>query len=116
DMGGFIKGSMVMSVREIGADGIWVDQNLDLGFAGKQNASMLIDPNTGETKKFIVDGKEQEIPKSNVEIISVTEERITVPAGTFDSLHAVIKDKDSGQQTDAWLNPEQIPLTGMLKM
>ena len=47
---GFIKGSMVMSVREIVADGVWLDQNIDLGFAGKQVVQTLLDPNTGEIK------------------------------------------------------------------
>lgn len=114
-IGGFIKGSMVMKVREVGADGIWMDQDMDLGFAGKQQASMLIDPNTGEIKKMIVGGKEQEVPKQNVEVISVTEDKITVPAGTFECIHAVIKDKDNNQETNAWINPELIPLSGMLK-
>ena len=114
-IGGFIKGSMVMKVREVGADGIWMDQDMDLGFAGKQQAQMLIDPNTGEIKKMIVGGKEQEVPKQNVEVISVTEDKITVPAGTFECIHAVIKDKDNNQETNAWINPEQIPLSGMLK-
>ncbi|RYZ80682.1 MAG: hypothetical protein EOP06_24890 [Proteobacteria bacterium] len=112
---GFIKGSMSMKVREIAADGIWLDQNMDLGFAGKQQASMLIDPNTGEIKKMLVNGKEQEVPKQNVEIISVTEDKITVPAGTFDCIHAVIKDKDKNEETNAWINPEKVPLSGMLK-
>lgn len=116
NIGGFLPGKMVMLCREIVADGIWLDQNVDLGFAGKQVASILIDPNTGETKKFLVNGKEQAIPKNNMEVVSVTEEKVTVPAGTFDSLHAVIKNKDDGSVSNAWLNPELIPLSGALKM
>ena len=104
-----------MKCREVGADGIWMDQDMDLGFAGKQQASMLIDPNTGEIKKMLVGGKEQQVPKQNVEVISVTEDHITVPAGTFDCVHAVIKDKDNNQETNAWINPEKVPLSGMLK-
>jgi hypothetical protein len=115
DIGGFIKGSMVMKCREVAADGIWLDQDMDLGFAGKQQASMLIDPNTGEIKKMLVNGKEQEVPKQNVEVISVTEDKITVPAGTFECVHAVIKDKDKNEESNAWINPELIPLSGMLK-
>ena len=114
-IGGFIKGSMVMKVREVGADGIWMDQDMDLGFAGKQQAQMLIDPNTGEIKKMIVGGKEQEVPKQNVEVVEVKEANITVPAGTFDCIHARLLDKDSNQETNAWINPQLIPLSGMLK-
>ncbi len=114
---GFIQGSMVQLVREISSEGIWVDQNMDLGFAGKQNASQLIDPATGEIKKFIVNGKEQEIPKQGEqEIIEVKEEKITVPAGSFDCIYAKIKDKESGDITQAWINPEKVSVGGMLKV
>jgi hypothetical protein len=106
---------MVMKVREVGADGIWMDQNMDLGFAGKQNASMLLDPNTGEIKKMLVNGKEQAVPKQNVEVVEVTEDHITVPAGSFDCVHARILDKDTKKESNAWINPQLIPLSGMLK-
>jgi hypothetical protein len=115
NIGGFIKGGMVMKVREVGADGIWMDQNMDLGFAGKQNASMLLDPNTGEIKKMLVNGKEQAVPKQNVEVVEVTEDHITVPAGSFDCVHARILDKDTKKESNAWINPQLIPLSGMLK-
>ncbi len=112
---GFIKGSMSMKMREIVADGYWLDQDMDLGFAGKQQAQMLLDPNTGEIKKMIVNGKEQQVPKQNIEIVEVVEDHITVPAGSFDCIHARIKDKDNNQETNAWINPQLIPLSGMLK-
>lgn len=112
---GFIKGSMVMSVRSVGADGIWMDQKMDLGFAGKQEIQTLLDPNTGEVKKMIVNGKEQTPPTQNVEVIEVKEDRVTVPAGTFDAVHARLKDLDQNQEINVWINPQQIPLSGMLK-
>lgn len=114
---GFIKGSMVQTVRDITGEGMWVDQNMDLGFAGKQTASQLIDPATGEIKKFIVNGKEQEVPKQGEqEVIEVKEEKITVPAGSFDCIFAKIKDKESGDITQAWINPEKVSIGGMLKV
>ena len=114
---GFIQGSMVQTVREIGADGIWVDQNMDMGFAGKQTASQLIDPATGEIKKMIVNGKEQEVPKQGEqEVVKVEEASITVPAGTFECIHAQIKDKASGDITEAWINPDKVSIGGMLKV
>lgn len=112
---GFIKGSMVMSVRSVAADGIWMDQNMDLGFAGKQKVETLIDPNTGEVKKMLVNGKEQSVPKQEIEIIDVKEDRITVPAGTFDCIHARLKEKGKNDEINAWINPQEIPLSGMLK-
>lgn len=112
---GFIKGSMVMSVRSTGADGIWMDQKMDLGFAGKQEVQVLLDPNTGEVKKMIVNGKEETPPVQNVEVVEVKEDRITVPAGTFDAVHARLKDLDKNEETNVWVNPGAIPLSGMLK-
>lgn len=112
---GFIKGSMVMTMRQIAADGYWLDQDMDMGFAGKQKAQMLLDPNTGEIKRMVVNGQDQQIPKQNVEIVEVVEDHITVPAGSFDCIHARIKDKDTNQETNAWINPQLIPLSGMLK-
>lgn len=112
---GFIKGSMISSVRSIGADGIWMDQNVDLGFAGKQKMETLIDPNTGAVKKMLVNGKEQAPPKQDIEVIEMKEDRITVPAGTFDCIHARLKDKESNKEINAWINPQVIPMSGMIK-
>lgn len=112
---GFLKGSMVMTMRQIAPEGFWLDQDMDMGFAGKQKAQMLLDPNTGEIKKMLVNGQEQQIPKQNIEVVEVKEDRITVPAGTFDCIHARINDKDTNQETNAWINPQLIPLSGMLK-
>lgn len=112
---GFIKGTMDMTVRSIGAEGIWMDQNMDLGFAGKQKVETLLDPNTGEVKKMIVNGKEQAPPKNNIEVIDMKEDKITVPAGSFDCIHVRIKDKDNNNEINVWINPSAVPLSGMLK-
>lgn len=112
---GFVKGTMEMKVREIGADGIWLDQNMNLGFMGKQQVSVLIDPNTGAIKKMIVNGKEQAPPENDVEVIDATEDKVTVPAGTFDVIHFRIKDNKQNQEMDQWVNPKAIPVSGMAK-
>lgn len=104
-----------MSVASIGADGIWMNQDLDLGFAGKQKMETLLDPNTGEIKKMLVNGKEQQVPKQDVEVIEVKEDKIAVPAGTFECIHARLKDKEQNAEINAWINPQLIPLSGMLK-
>lgn len=114
---GFIKGSMVQTVREITSEGIWMDQNMDLGFAGKQTASQLIDPATGEIKKFIVNGKEEKIPEQGEqEILEATESKVSVPAGSFECIFVKIKDTKSGDITEAWINPEKVSIGGMLKV
>lgn len=112
---GFIKGTMIMSVASVGADGIWMNQDADLGFAGKQKIETLLDPNTGEIKKMLVNGKEQAPPKQDVEIIDIKEDRITVPAGTFDCIHARLKNKEDNSEINAWMNPQVVPMSGLLK-
>lgn len=115
DMGGFIKGSMVMNVREIGADGIWMDQNVDLGFAGKQTMSVLIDPNTGEIKKMLVNGQPHEIPENNSEVVKAEEDKVTVPSGTYECIHVTLKDKKTNEESNIWINPAIVPMSGMIK-
>lgn len=112
---GFLKGTMTMRVREIGNDGIWMDQLVDLGFAGKQTINILLDPVTGEIKKMIVNGQEQQPPKSDIEVLEMKEDKITVPAGSFDCIHARILDRTNNQEINTWMNPRLIPLSGMLK-
>jgi sporulation protein YlmC with PRC-barrel domain len=115
NMGGFLNGTMKMSIREIGADGIWMVQDVDLKIQ-KQKIEVLLDPNTGEIKKMLVNGQEQAPPKSEYEVIDQKEDRITVPAGTYDAIYIKVKDKANGDQiTEQWVNPRDIPLSGMLK-
>lgn len=115
NMGGFLNGSMKMFVREIGADGIWMVQDVDL-MIQKSKIEVLIDPNTGEIKKMLVDGKEQAPPKSNPEIIDQQEGKVTVPAGTFAAIYLKMKDKEQNDAiSEIWVNPRDIPLNGMLK-
>ncbi len=115
NMGGFIDGTMKMSVREIGADGIWLVQDVDL-MVQKQKIEVLLDPNTGKIKKMIVNGKEQEPPKADYQLIEQKEDKVTVPAGTFDVIYLKIKDNaNNGQISEQWVNPRDIPISGMVK-
>lgn len=115
-MAGFIKGKLDIIVREKSDEGYWLDQNADLGFMGKQNASVLIDANTGAVKKILVDGKEQEIPdQSEMEVVEVKETSITVPAGTFEAVYFKIHDKKENKDAEQWVNPKLIPISGALK-
>ena len=116
DIGGFIKGSMNMLVREQNDRGFWVNQDADLGFAGKQKIEILFDKNTGEVLEMLVNGEKQTPPEpGDMEIIETKQEKITVPAGTFDSMFVKMKDTKSNDISDAWINPELVPISGMLK-
>ncbi len=111
---GFIQGTMVMKVREEITEGFWLDQDISvMGQAIK--AEILIDKNTGEILQLIVNGQKQEIPKQNVEIVETKEAEITVPKGTFKCIYARIKDLDSGDESELWINPQVVPIMGMIK-
>jgi len=115
NMGGFINGTMKMYVREITADGIWMVQDVDL-MIQKQKIEVLIDANTGEIKKMLVNGQEQQPPKSDYEVVDQKEANVTVPAGTFKAIYIKIKDNaNNGQISEQWVNPRDIPLSGMIK-
>lgn len=119
NVGGFIKGKMEMNVLDVGPDGVWLQQLIDLGFAGKQDVRQLIDPYTGEIKKFIANGKEQTPPeRGNIEVIEQKQDRITVPAGTFDVVYIKANLEAQGQQTVAeqWVNPVRVAVMGLVKM
>lgn len=112
---GFLPGTMQMLVREKVEEGFWVDQNIDLGFLGAQKAEMLIDLHTGQILKLIVNGEEQEIPKNDSEVVEVKEDKITVEAGTFDCLWVKLHDKTKDENSEAWINPAEVPVVGMIK-
>ena len=113
NMGGFLNGTMKMYVREIVADGIWMVQDIDLSIQ-KQKVEILLDPANGQVKKMIVNGKEQAPPKNDMEIIDQKEDKITVPAGTFEVIYLKLKDNaNNGAISEVWVNPRDIPLSGM---
>lgn len=114
NMGGFLNGTMKMYVREIAADGIWMNQDVDLTIQ-KSKIEVLLNPNTGEVIKMIVDGKEQAAPKNETEVLDQKEATVTVPAGTFKAIYLKLNDKSNNQTSEMWVNPRDIPLSGMLK-
>lgn len=111
-----MKGDMVISVEKIQADGnVWVRQDVNL-MGQKQLVQILLNPNTGEILKLLVNGKEQEPPKpGNIEIVESKEDTITVPAGTFTCVYFKATDKTNNQNTEQWVNMKQVPVFGMVK-
>lgn len=111
---GFLKGTMVMHVREWVSDGPWVEQNIEL-MGQQQKVEILFDKNDGSIITMIVNGEKQEIPENNSEIEEMTEASITVPAGTFDCIYVKIRDLDKDEVSEAWINPNIIPISGLLQ-
>ena len=113
---GFIKGTMAMTVKTVAADEVVIGQDMDLGFMGKQNCEMTINPQTGETKKMICNGQEQQKGnKDDVELVESKEDTVTVPAGTFTCLYIKAKQKSQNVMIEQWVNPKEIPVFGLAK-
>ena len=113
---GFVNGKMHSFVREEVHEGFWVQQDMDMGFLGKQKVEMLIDKNTGEVLQLLVNGEKQAPPEQgDQEVIEMTEDRISVPAGTYDCVYVKVRDNKENKESEAWINPTEIPITGMLK-
>ncbi|MCB0355569.1 MAG: hypothetical protein KDD40_01090 [Bdellovibrionales bacterium] len=114
---GFVSGTMDSKVREETSEGFWMEQNMDLGFLGQQLVEIHINKNTGEIIEMIVNGQKQSPPDNNSqEIVDMQEANVTVPAGTFDCVFLKIRDNSNNQESQAWLNPTVIPMTGMIKL
>ncbi len=114
--GGFLNGTLRMFVREETNQGFWVQQDVDLGFLGKQKVEALYDKNNGQVLEILVNGQKQQIPsQEDMEIVESRRESVTVPKGTFDSIYLKMRDKKKNEDAQIWINPSQIPIAGMLK-
>lgn len=114
--GGIMNGTLHMFVREEAAQGYWVQQDVDLGFLGKQKVEALYDKGNGQVLELRVNGEKQDIPsQEDMEIVESRRESVTVPKGTFDSIYLKMRDKKKNDETQLWVNPTLIPIAGMLK-
>lgn len=115
-IGGFINGTSHNFVREDIGTSIWMIQDMDLGMVGKQMIEVLINKTTGKIEKMLVGGKDQAIPDvGDQEVVEMHEDNVTVPAGSFPCIYAKIKSKKDGSIQEAWINPQTVPMSGMLK-
>jgi len=111
----FISGKMKMSVAEVTDSLITLKQDINLS-GQSQSCVTKLNPNNGETQSITCNGQNQNIPnKDDLEIVEMTNEKITVPAGTFDSIHVKIKQKSDNKIIEQWVNMQELPITGMLK-
>lgn len=115
-IGGFINGSMHNFVREETAAGIWMQQDMDLGFMGKQKIEVLFDKATGQVLEMYANGQKQNPPDpSDMEVVEMKEAQVTVPAGSFECIYARVRNNKDNTESEAWLNPQRVPMSGMLK-
>lgn len=111
--GRFPFGKMHKWVHSEEGNNIWVHSEVK-SQQGNQTTQMLIDRATGEVKKIIQNGREQQVPNDPIEIIDQESTTITVKAGTFDALKITAKSKQIKKMT-IWMNPRDTIMDGMLK-
>ena len=106
--------------QEVPAEGaFWYVNEMSL-FGQAQKTEALMRRSDGKVLKLIVNGKEEtpDAGDSNIEIIEQTETSITVGAGKFDCFYIKAKVTSDGktQELEAWINPVDVNLDGMLKI
>lgn len=106
-------GTMNKKVTKEEGNAIWIHTDIDLSIQ-KDNTDMLIDRADGHVIKFLHNGKEEAMPDDKPEIISQDTQDVTVPAGTFQSIHIVGKTKQI-KQFEIWVNPSATVMEGTLK-
>lgn len=106
-------GTMEKEVTEDNADTLWLTQSTKLM---NQNdiVEILLNKADGKVLKIIRNGKEERIPESDLEIIDQDYTTVTVPAGTFESLHVTANTKDVSN-LEVWINPDATVMDGVLK-
>lgn len=94
---------------------VWLTQKMSGGMIGNQTVEVLIDRATGQTLKMKQNGQEKPVPTDKIEIIDQETATITVPAGTFETIHIRAKSEQAGN-IELWANPQAITLDGAAKM
>lgn len=109
-------GNMGTMRKEVTSDegtALWVRQTIDL-MGQNEIVDMLIRKSDGKILKVIRNGEEQEVPDGDVEVIEQNYEEVTVPAGTFDSIHIVANTRDV-ENLQVWVNMRDTSMDGTLK-
>ncbi len=114
-VGTFLNGTMKMMVKAYDENGLLLLQEMDLKVM-QQSCEILLDPGTGEIKKMVCNGQSQDPGEQDVEILDMQTLTVTVPAGTFDCTWVKARENNSGNISEQWVNPNQIPVLGMIKM
>ncbi len=116
-IGGFINGTSHTFVSKDEGAMIWEEEDMNLGMGQAQKVEIQFEKATGQVKKILANGQDQALPDSSkMKVIDMHEDNVTVVAGTFKCIYVKIHDSGTNQDQEAWINPQQIPLSGVLKV
>jgi hypothetical protein len=115
-IGSFGKlGSMNKSVTKEEGGAIWIHTEVNLVIQN-DTTDMLINRADGKVLKVIHNGKEEPMNDDDKpEIISQDYAEVTVPAGTFKTIHVTGKTKKV-EKFEIWANPRDTVMEGTIKM
>ncbi len=111
---GMPLGTMHKEAMSEEGNALWLKQALSGGMIGNQVVEVLLDRATGKVLKMKQNGEEKPVPDDKIEIIDQETATITVPAGTFETIH--IRARSQQGPIELWANPQAIKLDGMAKM
>jgi hypothetical protein len=113
-MQSFELGKMHKEAASEEGNAVWLKETTSGGMIGNHVIEALIDRADGKILKLRQDGQNKEIPNDKIEIIDQETATITVPAGTFETIHIRAKSQQSGN-IEVWANPQAITLDGYAK-
>lgn len=111
---GMNLGTMHKQATSEEGNGVWMTQTMG-GMMGSQKVEVLLDRADGHIIKMKQNGQDTTPPNDKLEIINQETATVTVPAGTFETIHIVAKSQQAGQ-IEVWANPQAITLDGTAKM
>jgi hypothetical protein len=94
---------------------VWIKQTMSGQMIGNHVVEELIDRADAHVIKMKQDGQEKPVPTDKLTIINQETADVTVPAGTFHTIHITAKSDQAGQ-IEVWANPQAISLDGTAKM
>ena len=112
---GMPLGTMHKEATSEEGNGVWMTEAMSGGMIGNQTVEVLLDRADGHIIKMKQNGQEKAPPDDKIEIINQETATITVPAGTFQTIHITAKSQQSGN-VEIWANPQAITLDGTAKM
>lgn len=107
-------GEMNKSVDREEGNAVWVVS--EVTGPQRQRVEMKMDRATGQILEYIENGQHKTPPSQNLDIVSQDEQRVTVPAGTFDTIHIVANtDNPQVRQIEIWANPRDTVMEGTVQ-
>ena len=114
-LSGFSIGTMHKEAKSEEGNGVWMSEVTAGSLIGNHTIEVLIDRADGHVIKMKQDGKDTTPPDDKLEIINQETATVTVPAGTFETIHITAKSEKSGN-VEVWANPQAITLDGTAKL